>query len=219
MNQPKSPKIYEVRHLAGAQITIDGTASDPLWQRANLLDDFSFPWKEEVPPRTEFRALCDDDFLYLAYTVEDHDLVLVDDFTDKTDAIKEDRVEIFFALDWRLDGYYCLEIDPLGRALDYVATFHRQFDRNWTCTGLRTAASRRPDGYTVEAAVPRSALAAVGLPWLDAEEGLMAGIFRAEFSHGPAGETIEDWIAWINPETPTPDFHVPSAFGRLRRVK
>ena len=51
----------------------------------------------------------------LAYTVEDHDLVLVDDFTDKTDVIKEDRVEIFFAVDWRLDGYYCLEIDPRGR--------------------------------------------------------------------------------------------------------
>ncbi|MCX7427527.1 MAG: hypothetical protein NTW96_18100 [Planctomycetia bacterium] len=130
MNQPKSPKIYEVRHLAGAAIALDGTAGDPLWQRANLLDDFSFPWKEEVPPRTEFRALCDDEFLYLAYTVEDHDLVLVDDFRDKTDAIKEDRVEIFFALDWRLDGYYCRRrnhrrLDSLDQSRDPDPRFPR----------------------------------------------------------------------------------------------
>ena len=60
MNQPKSPESTKSVISPAPRSEIDGTASDPLWQRANLLDDFSFPWKEEVAPRTEFRTLCDE---------------------------------------------------------------------------------------------------------------------------------------------------------------
>ena len=33
------------------------------------------------------------------------------------------------------------------------------------------------------------------------------------------GELMAVVCAWVHPETPTPDFHVPSAFGRLRRAE
>ena len=65
----------------------------------------------------------------------------------------------------------------------------------------------------VEAAVPLATLAAVGLPSLDAEEGLVAGIFRAEFSHGDDGETIESWMSWIDPKSPRPIFTSPPRSG------
>lgn len=218
MNQPPIGKTYHVRYLPNAAITLDGTDNEPAWQEACLLDDFSFPWKDTPTPRTEFRAVCDDTFLYTAFRVHDEDIVVVDDFQDKLDVVKEDRVEIFFARDAELKQYFCVEIDPRGHVLDYSASHYRQFDRGWNCPGLRTAGSSRKDGYVVEAAIPLATLAALGLPPLDGNDGILTGVFRAEFSHGEAGETIENWISWVDPNVPTPDFHVPGAFGRFRSI-
>ncbi|MFV1969098.1 MAG: hypothetical protein ACC628_27060, partial [Pirellulaceae bacterium] len=51
-------KVYEARRLEkGQSIAIDGRGSDPGWQLAHVLTDFSFPWTNCTPPATEFRAL------------------------------------------------------------------------------------------------------------------------------------------------------------------
>ena len=221
MNGQISSKTYEVRYLPKADIVIDGTADEPDWKKANLLEDFSFPWNDAVAPSTQFRALCDDEFFYFAFTVEDDDLVLVasEDYKDKMDVVKEDRVEILFSCDPGLKRYYCMEIDPFGRTLDHQSTYHRQFGFDWSCPNLCTGATRHAKGYTVEGSIPMATLESLGIVPLDSDEGAIVGVFRAEFSHGPNGETIEDWLAWVDPEVPTPDFHVPSAFGRFRLVR
>ena len=48
---------------------------------------------------------------------------------------KEDRVELFFSNLTTLSEYYCIEIDPLGRILDYSAKHNRKFDENWDVKG------------------------------------------------------------------------------------
>jgi hypothetical protein len=29
---------------------------------------------------------------------------------------------------------------------------------------------------------------------------------------------LEEWMSWVDPKTPEPDFHVPSSLGRLEIV-
>ena len=54
---------------------------------------------------------------------------------NKMEVVDSDRVEIFFRRDEMLDPYYCLEMDPLGRVLDYKANFYRKFDYEWQWPG------------------------------------------------------------------------------------
>ncbi|MBN2022462.1 MAG: carbohydrate-binding family 9-like protein [Pirellulales bacterium] len=217
-NAPEPPKTYEVRRVAGSAVGPEGRLGEAAWDRAEPLVDFHFPWTAGPSPATEFRALCDDRRLFFRFVAMDDDLVLVDDFRDKMDVVHEDRVEVFLACDPRLRRYFALEIDPLGRTLDYEAAFHRQFDRAWTCPGLAVAAAVLPEGYRVDASIPLAVLEELRLGRLDSPDGILAGLFRAEFRHGANGETVEDWMSWVNPATDRPDFHVPSAFGRLRRA-
>lgn len=216
MNNPTPPKVYEVRYVAEPAIRIDGMIGEPAWQAAEVLDDLPFPWNDLPAPRTEFRALCDDEFLYFAFDVDDSDIVFARDFKSKMSVVEGDRVEVFFAPNASLDRYYCLEIDPLGRVLDYASAFYRKMDRDWSCGGLHSAATQRADGYTVEAALPLATLRALGLPPLDSDDGIVAGVYRGEFSRGADGKIVEQWMSWVDPGTPEPDFHVHESFGRFR---
>ena len=156
----RPPKTYEVTYLPDARITVDGRPEEQAWQKAALEDDFVFPWRgrDTVAPRTAFRALCDDRFLYFVFVVEDADVV-VDAATEGEMAlIAEDRVEFYFAPDLELQEYYCVEMDFSGRRLDYRAAFHRQFDFSWEFTGLETINSIMT--WTVTASIVAHGLSA-----------------------------------------------------------
>jgi len=177
-----------------------------------------FPWQDKTAPVTEFRALYSNTYIYLSYHVQDNDLVLQKNFSKEEDVAKEDRVEIFFTTDSNLEKYYCIEIDPQGRVLDYAASFYREFDSSWNCPGLRTAASMFEGGYIVEAAIPVSTLEQLGIFSKSESSLFAAGLFRAEFDYSQNEEIVENWISWISPDSQTPDFHIPSAFGIFRIV-
>ena len=66
-------------------------------------------------------------------------------------------------------------------------------------------------GYLLEWTIPLDELRALGC--LKGKE-MITGVYRAEFSHGPDG-VVQDWISWIDPQVKTPDFHVPSSFGKF----
>lgn len=199
-----------------AAIQVDGELTEPAWRQADVSRAFSFPWSSRPAPATEFRALADANRLYFAFEVEDDDVVVEETFSGESTLDREDRVEIFFARDAALDRYFCLEIDPRGRVHDYAASHYRRFDSTWTCAGLRAAGRIRPGGYTVEASIPLQTLAdLMGRP-VTAGSTLRMGLFRAEFRRGARGEADDNWLSWIKPATPKPDFHVPSAFADWR---
>jgi hypothetical protein len=199
-----------------AAIKVDGQLTEPEWERTAPLRTFSFPWSQRAAPATEFRAVADAEQLYFAFKVSDDDVVVAADFADESALDREDRVEIFFARDPALERYFCLEIDPLGRVHDYAASHYRKFDSGWNCAGLRTSGKVRPDGYDIEASVPLQTL--VGLLGRPVRAGttLQVGIFRAEFWRNALGDANDNWLSWVKPATPTPDFHVPSAFADWR---
>lgn len=212
------PDIYNVVYLPDAALTIDGVLNEPAWKNAIPLDDFVFPWEKRPVPKTIFQALMNNEFFYFAFTVKDSDVVIDQDSSDTMAVTKGDRVEMFFSPSNPLKKYYCFEIDPSSRILDYSAIYHRQFDYAWTFPGLTAKASLTSNGYIVEGAIPLKTLDdLLGKSPLKGDT-LWAGIYRAEFSH-KNGTIEEHWLSWINPKTKEADFHIPATFGGLLKAK
>ncbi len=177
------------------------------------LSEFSFPWREEEAPSTRFRARHGEGWLHFVFDVIDADLVVGMEGDEVERVLGSDRVELFFADAADLSGYYYgLEMDPAGRVYDYRARTYRQFDPHWRVESLDFRSEIVCGGYRVEGQIAMEELAELGC--LRGNE-MVAGVYRAEFSHGPDGEIRQDWISWIDPETPHPDFHVASSFGRF----
>jgi len=212
----RGERNYVVRSVSAEQVVkIDGKGGDPAWDRAEEMTDFSFPWKSDQPPATSFRALRNGERFYFLFEVVDADVVLGKAGDLYEQVTRSDRVEIFFTTSDSLDRYYCLEIDPRKKVHDYEARFYRQMNRGWKCAGLEVAAIRTATGYVVEGSLPLTTLRELGCVHSGESglEELKAGVFRAEFSHGPGDEVIENWISWIDPEIEKPDFHIPGTFG------
>lgn len=233
--RPPGDQTYLVRHLAHPGIRIDGRADEPAWAQATAETRFLFPWKQVPAPATEFRALSDGSALYFTFRVQDADIVVLDQLRDEEDAVFEDRAELYFARDEALKAYYCLEVDSRGRAFDYRGTFYRQLDPAWNCPGLETCATPLKGGYVVEGRIPWASFEAAGFAKLQPGAKIRCGLFRAEFSHDRSGRPVEqkesihnrgrkidgpppleEWMAWVDPQTKEPDFHVPSSLGWLQ---
>jgi Carbohydrate family 9 binding domain-like len=208
-------KTYSVKKIQAPEIVIAGKGDDPQWATANELTDFIYPWEKETPPFTSFKALHSTDWLYCFYKVVDDNVQVLAKTNEKKEVIYSDRVEIFFRKDEKMLPYYGLELDPNGRVYDYEAEFHRKFNPNWTWpTGqLVVKASRTSDGYIVELAVSKKSLLELGLLKVNKIE---AGIFRGECIEIIEGADSKiKWISWVKPDSVTPNFHIPSAFGEL----
>ena len=209
-------KTYEVQKIPTQQIILDGKGNDLLWAKANSLTDFQYPWREESAPATTFKALWDDENLYLLYFAEDADIMAKQEDLDERDVVHSDRVEIFFKKDDHMNPYYALELDAMGRILDTECRLYRKidFDWDWPAGHLTVMASRNNNGYWVEASISLASLQKLGMM----EEGqnfLNAGLYRGEYTRDEDGQTVVKWISWVKPESETPDFHIPSSFGRL----
>jgi hypothetical protein len=228
---------YPVRWLPSARIELDGRADEADWSQAAVEKRFAFPWKQAPAPATEFRALCTEKFLYFTFRVHDEDIVVLERLQDEEDAVFEDRVEMYFARDDQMADYFCFEVDSRGRAFDYRGAFYRQLDPKWNWPGLETKGSTLQQGYVVEGRIPLASFPALGFPALRPGVKIRCGLFRAEFSHDRSGKPvvqresihnrgrrldgpppIEEWIAWVDPKTAEPDFHVPTSLGWLKIV-
>jgi uncharacterized membrane-anchored protein len=228
---------YRVRFLPLAKIRLDGRFDEPEWYRANSERHFTFPWKKAEAPPTEFSAFCDDQYFYFGFRADDADIVVLDTLRDKEDGLFEDRVELYFSRDPQMKAYFNLEIDSRGRVFDYSGAYYRQVDTKWHCEGVEAVGRPLEKGYAVEGRIPQQAFAAMGLPQLKPGARVLCGLYRAEFSHDRSGKPvvqtetihnrgrkppgvppIEEWISWIDPQTPEPDFHVPSSLGWLEVV-
>ncbi len=189
---------------------------------SSQLDDFTFPWQERACPVTIFRAVWNDEYLRFRFEVEDDDLVLDESGELHAAALGSDRVELFFATSRDLSTpYFGAEMEPRGSVYDYQAVYHRHFDDSWEFRDLRFSGELLEGGYQVEGTFSMQELKELGC--LEAGsllagslqgQHIIAGVYRAEFSHGPDG-VIQDWISWIDPQVTTPDFHVPSSFGKF----
>ncbi|TMU57029.1 sugar-binding protein [Flagellimonas algicola] len=209
--------VYSVRKI---NVGEPSTAfpNNYVWESAERLQNFHQPWGQEECPEILFKALHDDRFLYLRYKVQDANPLLFEGGNGKMDVTQSDRVEIFLSTDPQLRTYYCLEIDPSGRILDYSASYHRIFNYQWTW----------PDGhifvitdigstdYQVDIRISKQSLNQLGLI---NNNTLCAGIYLGHCAALPEEGKQNarlNWLSWIDPLLENPDFHVPPTFGTLK---
>lgn len=207
-------KKYIVNHVPANKLTITGKADDQLWKIAKNLADFSSPWRALHGTKTEFRALWDDGNLYFMFKVFDTN-IHIDKKNSGNESINvSDRVELFFRQDDSLDPYYCLEIDPTPRIMDFKAFPNRvfDFDWNWPENHLTVKSHRAADGFIVEGKISLASLEKLNLIH---NHTIETGIYRAKYVKVDESTHDPIWITWVDPKTETPDFHIASSFGVL----
>ncbi|BBU98427.1 sugar-binding protein [Providencia hangzhouensis] len=211
-------KEYQINHTDQLKSLNDATKSTEVWEKAEVLTDFTYPWEKEVAPKTDFRALWSDDALYFRFIADDKDIQLGDN-PDKDQAVLDsDRVELFFATSPELKPYYTAEMDPKGRTFDAKANYYREVDPSWNWETLQTVGEMTPNGYVLTGKIDLDEFTKLDL-WQDADkQTLMCAILRGEFSAGEPKQ-VRKWISWIKPDSVKPDFHIPSAFGTCKFVK
>ncbi|HIF9241951.1 TPA: carbohydrate-binding family 9-like protein [Photobacterium damselae] len=214
-------KTYSVNFTDKAPV-IDGQLDTNIWDKAENLTDFTFPWRKVAPPKTEFKALWDQDALYFIYTVTDKNVAIGTD--PERVILDSDRVEIFLAKDTALSHYYTMEIDPKGRVFSAKASFDMKtqkrasLDSQWRWPGLETKAVLTDMGYQVEGKLPLATLSQLEL-WQDKSQSeLLCALMRAEFTQQD-GQLDMGWMTWVDPKTPKPNFHNPQTFGSCKLVK
>jgi len=177
------------------------------------INDFTYPWKEDSPPSTIFHVYHDKKFLHFRFTAfGPPPLVYIKD-NHKLEVIHSERIEIFFKQDDELNPYYCFEIDPHGRVLDYQAHHYRDFNRDWKWSDdLNIKTEILADRYLVSGQFKLSILSGLGLFKGDK---LQVGLYRGHCTSLVGTDMNIQWISWVDPQTEEPDFHVPSSFGRF----
>lgn len=211
---PESAGQYEIKKIPAGDLQITGRGDSPAWEGAAVLTDFTYPWREDSPPPTAFRALWDGIYFFFLYRATDPVIITPQSGEPKKDVLGSDRVEIFFKADDEMNPYYTLELDALGRIFDAECRFYRQVDAGWSWPEkqLVVRASQDAEGYTVEGAISIKSLEQLGM--LQGNR-LQAGLYRGEYLPKADGSTETRWISWIRPDSEKPDFHIPSSFGLL----
>ncbi len=216
-NQKIHTKEYVVKKIISEPLTIDGQGSEEEWNQAENLTDFTYHWRDEIVPKTSFKALWDDQNLYFLYQVEDEEIILKNDSTvdEEHEAVGSDRVEIFFKSVHTSKPYYTLEMDALGRTLDAEGEFSIKNDHNWDWPKedivVKTSVYDR--GYVVEGSISLSSIITlVGMK----DNQLHAGLYRGEYVQSGSEKPQVKWISWVKPDSDTPNFHTSSSFGILR---
>jgi hypothetical protein len=210
------PHTYIAKRISNEMNANRNTRVFPNWDQAIVLNEFTYPWPEERAGNITFRALWNDFRFYFRFDVLSSDVKVFSETNHKMEVIESDRVEIFFRTDSNLNPYYCLEMDPLGRMLDYRARYYRQFEYNWQWPDedqIGITASVSEAGYAVEGSISMASLNQLSL--LTGHE-LQAGLYRGECTGITEKKGRFKWISWVKPESEKPDFHIPSSFGVIK---
>ena len=133
---------------------------------------FHAPW-DHLSNRNRFYSYSSEERFFFTFEVLDSTLTLTEPFTSEADVEPEDRVELFFSPTRGMNEYYCAEIDPKGRVLDYKARHYRQFDYSWNFTSLKVSTQLTPWGYRIGGSLLRSELEQLGC---NLEKGFWMGL-------------------------------------------
>tara|TARA_B100000809_G_scaffold90011_1_gene88519 strand:+ start:6615 stop:7250 length:636 start_codon:yes stop_codon:yes gene_type:complete len=203
---------YYVQNIPIKSLSINGKANADAWKQANVLIDFQSPWDSGPIAPIKFRALYDAENFYFSFCVLDTE-VYTDTSANKDQNIgNSDRVELFFRSDASLNPYYCLEIDTTARIMDFEARPGKNFDFdwNWPIQHINVQSSIQNTCFVVEGTISLNSLRDLNLL---KENKIEIGVFRAKYNKNGQGEFTPTWIAWVDPKTEDPNFHISSSFG------
>ena len=152
---------------------------------------------------TEFSCGIRDGRFRFSFRVLDSTVHAVETVAYKRDLERGDRVEVFFSPTADMSKrYYCAEIDPRGRVLDYSIVYPRKFDYTWSFRTLEKTCTLTPDGYAVEGSVSVEELKSFGID----PKRFWIGVFRADYDQD---EQLVDWHSKVPHGPGDADFHRP----------
>lgn len=169
-------------------------------ERTAGIDGLHAPW-DGLNDDTRFRCFADDGRFYFFYDVVDSTITISRDYKGERDVDFEDRVEIFFSAHNDMRRYYCAEIDPLARVMDYSAEFKARLDYSWNFKTLRAFGGLTETGYSVAGYVSLDELKQFGIDFND----FYMGIFRADFH----SDGSVNWFSHVETDDESPYFHKP----------
>ncbi|MCR4922202.1 MAG: hypothetical protein K5945_10945 [Bacteroidaceae bacterium] len=181
--------------------------SASVWDNVPVQTRFSAPWSDNLLDATEFQCYLSPHYFYFRFQVPDETITLQEPFLKKLDVCNEDRAEIFLSATPGMETYYCMEIDPQGRALDYVTNYYRQFDYDWSFQSLQIETIVESDKYFVAGRLSTAEMLQLGIL---AKEFYM-GVFRADFD-GPEHVV---WYSLLRVEREKADFHIPEMLYKV----
>ncbi len=227
---PKGYVCYRTPHA----LRVDGTLSDPAWDRAPWTDEFvdiEGDRKREPLFPTRAKMLWDDEYFYVGARLEEPHVWGT--LTRKNAIIFQDNdFEVFIDPDRDNHNYYEFEINPLGTI--WELTLERPYKdggpavHGTNLSGLKSAVhvagtlndpSDDDEGWSVEIAFPFSGLAAYGAHAPPADGDLWRVNFsRVEWQHEVidgryrkiAGRAEDNWV-W-SPQGLI-DMHRPERWG------
>jgi hypothetical protein len=208
-------KNYTVNLIKKNALILKGTGDDSLWNTAEVLDDFISPWDNKAFDKTEFKALWDMENIFFCFTIYDNNIHIDNHDNSFVSIGNSDRVELFFRKNALLNPYYCLEIDPKKRVMDFIAYPDKKFDFewNWPKNDIKIESHISNNKFTIEIAISIASLSSLDLI---KDHKIEVGIFRAKYIEKENSVFEPIWISWVNPNTEQPNFHTPSSFGTLQ---
>lgn len=199
--------------VGAAAVSCAGAATDGgafVVSPAAAIDGLHAPW-DGLEDNTLFRCFADGESFYFSYEVPDPTPTYAENFDGEATVENEDRVEIFFSPKRSMDDYYCAEIDPLGRVLDYSGHYYRDIDYGWNFRSMRLLGQLTENGYIVAGKVSKAELRELGC---DLEGGFWMGVFRADYRP----DMSVNWYSAVSTDDISPDFHKPEVlfFTKIR---
>lgn len=213
MRQAPSSEIVAV-HI-DHEIRLDAAHSAIEWQAADPVIFFT-DWQGENPDparQTEVQVLWSDRTLYLRFECRYREIFVFEDSdpNGRRDHLWDrDVAEAFLQPDPSRERFYReFEVSPNGMWIDLDIFPGGLSDLK---SGLQRSVSLNPQSHTwiAELAIPMTALTT----YFDSSKIWRANFYRIEGSQEPRA-----YLAWHPTHTPTPNFHVPGAFGSLRFAK
>ena len=178
-----------------------------VWDKVPIHKSFCAPWTDNKQDETEFQCYLSPHYFYFKFQVPDQTITLHEPFLKKLDVCDEDRAEIFLSATSGMEIYYSMEIDPKGRALDYVTNYYRQYDYDWNFCTLQIETVVEDSRYIVAGRLSTAEMLQLGIPL----DNFYMGVFRADFD-GPKNVV---WYSLLRVEREKADFHIPEMLYRV----
>jgi alpha-galactosidase len=193
------------------ELSLDASHLAPEWQTASPVT-FCSDWqgKNADPGReTQVRALWSQQHLYLRFECRYRELSVFEDSAPggRRDHLWDrDVAEAFLQPDPTRERFYReFEVSPNGLwiDLDIFPGGLADLKSGMLCSVVRDKSQM----WTAELAIPMKSLTTSFDP---------TAIWRANFYRVEGRKEPRAYLAWQPTHTPQPNFHVPSAFGKLR---
>lgn len=232
-----------VAYRTNGPIKIDGVLDEATWAKAQPTEKFADISGEGFPtPRyqTTAKIMWDDDYLYIGGELEEPN---VWGYLTKHDEVvyNDPDFEVFIDPDNDAQNYFEIETNVLANVFDltiqkpYRALTRAFVTFSWDAPGLKVDThvygtlnnSKDTDkGWTIEMAIPRTAIAAEFDNYLKAGNYLRIGFSRVEWQtecdangkttrkNGPDGKRLPE-DNWTWPSTGQIAMHMPERWGYL----